>query len=194
MIATKVWTHSPSEGRAQIERALSYYGGRVDFYQIHNLAAWREQLSTLEEYAEAGKVGSIGATHYDAGRFDELRTLMLTGRIQGIQIPYNPLEREVEEVILPLATELNLGVVVMRPFAEGDLMKNPPSAAALAPLKSFGVETWAQALLKWVLSDPRCHVAIPATSKPERMTSNAAVSAPWFGPDERALVSRLAGA
>ncbi len=72
-------------------------------------------------------------------------------------------------------------------------MRRPPSPAELAPLRAFGVETWAQALLKWILSDPRCHVAIPATSKPGRMTENAAAGEPpWFGAEERALVSRLA--
>ena len=38
-----------------------------------------------------------------------------------------------------------------------------------------------------------CTVAIPATSRPERMTENAAAGEPpWLGPDERALVERLA--
>jgi aryl-alcohol dehydrogenase-like predicted oxidoreductase len=61
------------------------------------------------------------------------------------------------------------------------------------PLRPFGVHTWAQALLKWILSDPRCHIAIPATSQPERMAENAAAGIPpWFGLDERALVARLA--
>jgi diketogulonate reductase-like aldo/keto reductase len=55
------------------------------------------------------------------------------------------------------------------------------------------VTTWAQALLKWILSDPRCHVAIPATSQAERMLENAAAGElPWFGAEERALVARLA--
>jgi diketogulonate reductase-like aldo/keto reductase len=55
------------------------------------------------------------------------------------------------------------------------------------------VTTWAQALLKWILSDTRCHVAIPATAHAERMLENAAAGElPWFGAEERALVARLA--
>lgn len=136
-----------------------------------------------------------GATHYSHTAFDELRRVMETGRIAAIQIPYNPHERAVERTILPLAAELGLGVVVMRPFGEGALLRRPPPAEALAPLRPFGVVTWAQALLKWVLSDPRCHVALPATSRPERMAENAAAgSPPWLGPEEHALVARLAGA
>ncbi|HKP51875.1 MAG TPA: aldo/keto reductase [Chloroflexia bacterium] len=193
LVATKVWTASASEGRAQVERALGYFGGMVDLYQVHNLLAWQEQLSLLEEMREEGKVRAIGATHYVSAAFDVLRRVMRTGRIGAIQIPYNPMQREVEREVLPLAADLRLGVVVMRPFAEGALLRRQPAADDIKALHPFGVTTWAQALLKWILSDPRCHVAIPATSSPARMKENAlAGEPPWFGPEERALVARLA--
>jgi diketogulonate reductase-like aldo/keto reductase len=81
----------------------------------------------------------------------------------------------------------------MRPFAEGALTRRSPGQNQLAPLSEFGVTTWGQALLKWILSDRRCHVAIPATSRIGRTTENAAAGdPPWFGPDERDLVARLA--
>jgi diketogulonate reductase-like aldo/keto reductase len=55
------------------------------------------------------------------------------------------------------------------------------------------VTSWPQALLKWILSDARCHVAIPATTSPAHMRVNAAAGdPPWFGPEERAYVARLA--
>ena len=195
VVLTKVWASTAGEGRRQTARALEWFGGRVDLYQIHNLLAWQEQLPALERLRDEGRVGAIGATHYSPSAFGELRRVMDTGRISAIQIPYNPLERDVERDILPRAAELGLGVVVMRPFGERTLMRRPPDEAALVPLRAFGIRTWAQALLKWILSDPRCHVAIPATSDEAHVVENAgAASPPWLGPEERALVGRLAGA
>lgn len=192
-VLTKVWTDSPAEGRRQISRALGYFG-RVDLYQIHNLVAWQEHLPVLERLRDEGTVGAVGATHYSPSAFGELRRVMETGRITAIQVPYNPLERDVEREILPRAADAGLGVVVMRPFGERTLMRRIPNAAALALLREFGVTTWAQALLKWILSDPRCHVAIPATADEAHAVENAAAgSPPWFGERERALVARLAG-
>jgi hypothetical protein len=66
---------------------------------------------------------------------------------------------------------------------------------ALEPLRPFGVTTWAQALIKWGLSDPRVHVSLAATAHPARVAENAAAgSPPWFGPGERANIQRLATA
>jgi len=193
IVATKVWTPSADEGRAQVERALGLFGGHVELYQIHNLVNWRQHLAMLERSKAAGQVKVIGATHYREDALGELAEVMRTGRIGAIQVPYNPVQREVERLVLPHAAELGLGVVIMRPFAEGALFRRMPSPDELEPLKPFGVTTWSQALLKWSLSDPRCHVAIPATSRPARMLENAqAGNPPWFSEEERAYVARLA--
>ncbi|MCW2531447.1 MAG: Aldo/keto reductase, partial [Blastococcus sp.] len=121
LIADKVWTPSPEEGVAQLARAVDWYGGRVDLMQIHNLVAWPAHLPMLEAARAQGLVGLIGATHYSAAAFPELAELMATGRIDTVQVPYNPLQREVEHTILPLADELGLGVLLMRPLGEGRL-------------------------------------------------------------------------
>ncbi|HEY3161469.1 MAG TPA: aldo/keto reductase [Vicinamibacterales bacterium] len=115
-------------------------------------------------------------------------------RVQAIQVPYNPRERSVESRVLPAAADAGLGVIVMRPFGEGSLLRAPVDREQLAPLARFGITSWPQALLKWILSDRRCHVAIPATSSPEHLRANAAAGTPpWLGPDERSYISRLAG-
>lgn len=189
-LATKTWSQTQRAAEARYAEQLEFFGGHVELMQIHNLLDWEERLEWLEGERDAGRIGLIGATHYSPSAFGELERVMRTGRISAIQIPYNPREREVEDRILPLAEELGLGVVVMRPLGGGSLARRSPSSEELAPL---GVETWAQALLKWALADPRIHVLIPATSKPDRAAENAAAgSGPPFDPEQRALVERLA--
>ena len=195
VIADKIWTPSAEEGAAQLSRAVAWYGGRVDLMQIHNLVAWPAQLALLEAARDRGQVGLIGATHYSQAAFGDLAELMMSGRIDAVQVPYNPVQREVERTILPLADQLGLGVLLMRPLGEGQLTRRPPGPAELEPLRRFGVVTWAQALIKWGLSDPRVHVSLAATAQPARLAENAAAGAPpWFGTDERAYVQRLVSA
>jgi aryl-alcohol dehydrogenase-like predicted oxidoreductase len=193
IIADKIWTSSAREGREQAGRALQWYGGSVDIYQIHNLVAWREHLPMLERLREGGEARVIGATHYAHSALGELMTVMRTGRIQMIQIPYNAADRVVERDVLPLAEELGIGVLVMEPLGSGALVRRPPADRDLAPLASFGVHTWAQALLKWIVSDLRVHAVLPATSRAARATENAAAGEPpWFDQDAREYVARLA--
>jgi len=191
-VATKVWTPSAGDGISQMDESLSLYG-RVECYQVHNLVAWREHLPSLEALRADGRVDVLGVTHYSADAFDEMEEVMRTGRIQMVQVPYNPRQREVERRILPLAEELGLGVLVMWPLGAGRLVERPPDDRQMAPLAPFGITTWAQALLKWALSDPRITAVIPATSRLGRAAENAAAGdPPWLGPEERDLVVRLA--
>src|SRR3954447_1362167 len=156
LVVTKIWADTGDEGRRQFERHLQLYGGPILLEQIHNLRAWRQQVEWLEQERDAGRVRLIGATHSSAGSFGELADVMRTGRIDVIQIPYNPIEREVERTILPLAAELAIGVLVMRPFSQRTLIR-PVDDAAVA---GIGVPSWPQALLKWILADERVTVVL----------------------------------
>ena len=193
-VLTKIWTSSAVEARQQYEDQLRWFG-RIEVEQVHNLVAWEQHLPWLEAEREAGRIARLGVTHYATSAFAELARALRTGRFQTVQVPLNARERTAERELLPLAVELGVAVIVMEPLGSGELLRRPPQPAELAPLRSFGVETWPQALLKWVLSDPRVDLVIPATSKPERTAENAAAGEPpWFGPEERALVELLAGA
>jgi aryl-alcohol dehydrogenase-like predicted oxidoreductase len=193
LIATKVWTPDDAEAERQIKRAMGYYGGCIDVYQVHNLVAWRKRLTRLEQLRDERRVRSIGATHYQHEAFSDLVAVMHSGRIDCVQVPYNVRDRVVEQLVLPLAAELNIGVIVMRPLGQGSLAKRSPRPEQLNPFAEFGVHTWSQVLIKWLLSDPRITTVIPATTNPEHARQNAAAgNPPWFGPSERQHVLRLA--
>jgi aryl-alcohol dehydrogenase-like predicted oxidoreductase len=177
VVATKIWTSSVAEARSQFRAQLEFFGGRVDLEQVHNLVGWREHLEWLEDEREAGRIGSLGATHYAPSSFDELEVVMRTGRIDAIQVPYNPLERDAERRILPLAAELDLGVIAMRPLGGGSLVRRFDAGE----------------LLKWTLADERVHVAIPATSSVEHARINTGAGGPpWPSAEERQRLVSLA--
>jgi aryl-alcohol dehydrogenase-like predicted oxidoreductase len=159
IVATKIWTSSATEASAQFADQMEFFGGRVELEQIHNLVGWRRHLDWLEEEREAGRIAFIGATHYAASAFGELEEVMRTGRIDAIQVPYNRVEHEAAQRILPLAAELDLGVIAMRPLGGGSLTR----------------QFDATELLKWTLADERIHVAIPATSSAKHASQNARV-------------------
>jgi aryl-alcohol dehydrogenase-like predicted oxidoreductase len=174
-LATKIWTSSAAEARRQFDDQLEFFGGRIELEQVHNLVEWRSHLDWLEGERDAGRISFLGATHYSPGAFGELEEVMRTGRIDAIQIPYNPVEREAERRILPLAAELDLGVIAMRPLGGGSLVRRFE----------------APELLKWTLADERVHVAIPATSRVAHARLNTASGEPpWPSPEAR---QRLVG-
>jgi len=190
-VATKIWADTAAEGRNQFD-AQQLFFGHVEIEQIHNLTAWQEQLPWLEEERDAGRIGLLGVTHYASSAFGELARALRTGRFDAVQVPFNPREREVERELLPLAAELGIAVVAMRPLGGSDsglVARQVPAEV----LRELGVATWAQALLKWALSDERVDLVIPATKRPKRARENAAAGdLPVLDDSQRRLVERYA--
>jgi aryl-alcohol dehydrogenase-like predicted oxidoreductase len=123
------------------------------------------------------------------GAFDELMEVMRSGRIDMIQIPYSPINQRALDSVLPLAAELGLGVFVMSPLQGGILAASPSPAE----LKELGVETWPQAVLKWIASDERVSCVLTATHTPGHAAENAAAGRPpWFTDDQRRVVVDIA--
>ena len=187
-VASKIWTPDAGEGRRQAELQLRLFGS-IDVLQVHNLVAWEAQLRLIEELHADGRVRVTGATHYQSAAFDELMRVMRTGRIGMVQVPYSPIAPAALDAVLPLAAELGLGVFVMSPL-QGGILEARPSADEL---RALGVETWPQAVLKWIASDERVSCVLTATQTTGRPTENAAAgSPPWMDAEQRRLVVEIA--
>jgi aryl-alcohol dehydrogenase-like predicted oxidoreductase len=173
-LATKVWTRGRADGRRQIEESLRLLrADPVDLLQVHNLLDWRTHLPTLRELKAAGRIRYIGITHYSAGAYDELAAVMRAERFDFLQINYSLDEREAERTILPLAAERGMAVLINRPFGGGGLLRRLRDRPLPDWAAEIGTATWAQLLLKFVLSQPAVTCAIPGTGRPEHMADNA---------------------
>ena len=171
--ADKVWVSGGARGPGQIETSRKLWRvPRFDLLQVHNLLSWEEHLKTLQAMKKEGRLRYVGITTSEGRRHGEIEKIMASHPIDFVQISYNALDREVEQRILPLASERRIGVIVNRPFRQGDLTQ----ALAGKPLPGWGAEigctTWAQALLKFIVSHPAVTCAIPATSSVAHVREN----------------------
>ena len=173
-IATKVRIEGKEAGEAQIARSFELLkNDYIDLFQVHNMIDWQTHLPTLERLKAEGKIGMVGVSAMVPDAYPTIMDLMRQGRVDVIQIPYNVLNRSVEDELLPLAEQLGTGVLVMEPLQKGRYILGLKRQPELTPLRDYSINTWAQALLAWVISDRRVSSAIPTTSRPERIKENA---------------------
>ena len=176
-VATKVWTRGRAAGLRQMEDSLRLMRlpseRPLDLIQVHNLVDWRTQLATLRDWKAAGRVRYIGITHYSASAYDELAAVMRAERFDFLQINYSLDEREADQLILPLAAERGMAVLINRPFGGGGLLRRLRERPLPAWAGEIDAGSWAQVLLKFVLSQPAVTCAIPGTGRAEHMADNA---------------------
>ncbi|MFI6173275.1 aldo/keto reductase [Nocardia sp. NPDC051052] len=196
-VATKIWESDPEAVDAVFADQLRAYGrSSIDLLQVHNLNGWRRNLAWLDRQKAAGRVEFTGATYqFDCafglgGTRADLLHIVTESLVDFVQINLNAAEIELAEDILPAAAENGIGVLVMRPFGEGELLASPPPTEWL---RELGCATWTEALLRWVLAHPQVTSTLTATSRPEHFRDNvAAACAGPLGPDEAAEVARYA--
>lgn len=189
--ADKVWIGAGERGPAQAEASRRLWRiPRFDLLQVHNLLAWEAHLPMLLRMKREGRLRYVGITTSEGRRHGDIEKIMASQPIDFVQVSYNPLDREVEGRILPLARERRIGVIVNRPFRQGDLTQALAGKRLPGWAGEIGCTTWAQALLKFIVAHPAVTCAIPATSQVAHVRENLLASTGAL-PDE-ALRRRIA--
>ncbi|HST00717.1 MAG TPA: aldo/keto reductase [Usitatibacter sp.] len=192
-IATKVWTSGKEEGIRQMRDSMRKLRVKAcDLMQVHNLLDVDTHLETLAAWKKEGLVRYVGVTHYTASGADAVAKVISRRPVDFVQINYSVAERDAEERLLPICKDKGVAVIANRPFAGGDLFRRlratplPPWAAEI------DCSTWAQLMLKFIVSHPAMTCAIPASAKPEHTRDNMGAG---YGrmPDE-AMRKRIAEA
>lgn len=174
--AEKVWSPAGGSAREQVADLQARWNvEQFDLVQVHNLTDWREHLAALREMKDEGKIGHIGITTSHGRRHQEFEQIMASEDIDFVQLTYNIAQREAENRLLPLAEEKGIAVIANRPFDGGRLIKGMKRRDEPLPEwaeAECGCTTWADFLLKFIVSHSAITCAIPATTKVEHLREN----------------------
>jgi diketogulonate reductase-like aldo/keto reductase len=176
--AEKVWIGSGERGRAQMEQSRRHWDvPRFDLMQVHNLVAWQEHLPILFEMKKAGAIRYVGITTSEGRRHREFEDVMRRHPLDFVQLTYNVLDREAEERLLPLAQERRIAVIANRPFREGALLRSLQRHPLPAWAAAIDATSWAQVVLKFIVTHPAITCVIPATTSVAHVRENLAAAA-----------------
>ncbi len=189
--AEKVWISDSETGSAQMAQSANYWGiPTFDLMQVHNLVSWEAHLETLNQMKADGRLRYAGITTSHGRRHGQLEKIMADHPLDFVQLTYNPVDRDPEARLLPLAEEKGIAVIVNRPFQRGSLTQRLSDGALPDYAADIDARSWAQLILKFVISQPAITCAIPATTRVDHVEENmAAASGPL--PDA-ALRNRIA--
>jgi len=179
----------------------------IDLYQIH----WpdpeeqiEEAWATIAELIEEGKIRYGGVSNFSV---EQLKRIQPIHPVASLQPPYNMLERDIEEELLPYCAEHDIGVIAYSPmqsgmltgkydresieampeedwrkdskhFTEPELSANLRLIEGLRPIAERNDKTLPQLAIAWVLERPEVTAAIVGARKPEQIEETA-VAGSW---------------
>lgn len=147
---------------------------RIDLLQVHNMSAPQKLLPVFREYKQAGKIRYLGITTSQDSQYDDMLSVMRANQLDFIQVDYSAGNRSAEEKILPLAQERGVAVLANMPLGgrRGTLLADIGNKPLPAWAAEIDASSWAQLLLKYVVSHPAVTCAIPGTTKLKHAEDN----------------------
>lgn len=128
IIATKTPSRDYDGAMRDLEKSLSELNvDYIDVWQLHNVSkfdvlervlASDGALQALRDARQDGKIRFIGITGHN---IDVLLKAVEAYSFDTIQFPFNYIADDAKYELIPKARELNIGIIVMKPLAGGEL-------------------------------------------------------------------------
>jgi len=175
-VVTKVYPHNASKAGtvAACERSLRRLRtDRIDLYLLH----WRgsvplaETMLALMALQKAGKIRHYGVSNLDLADMQALWKVPGGQGVQTNQLLYNLTRRGIEWDLLPWLRERSVPVMAYSPIEQARLLHHN----GLAHFARRHDIPPAQAALAWLLAQDGV-IAIPKTSRPDRLRENVAAA------------------
>lgn len=183
-LVSKITVNGKQEGIEHLEKLVTALDKRpIDLLLVHNMRDMHLHWPTLREWKDAGRVRYIGVSlsrpgtlaHNNYANFHSLESFMRAERPDFIMAPYSIHFPELADRVLPLAMDSGIAVIGIEAFkttTDGGLFGLVAGKELPEWTAEFDCESWAQYLLKYVLSHPAMTCVVTETSKTKHVVDN----------------------
>jgi predicted aldo/keto reductase-like oxidoreductase len=127
-LITKTWTTDRNEAMMHLKSSLKNFNTKyIDVWELHNISTTERyqailaeggSLEALKEAHESGKVKFIGISSHN---IEIMKSALESEIFDVILFPFNFVNDEAADILVPLAKKLDIGFTAMKPFAGGRL-------------------------------------------------------------------------
>jgi len=152
---------------------------RIEVYQLHAIDSevpFEDQIGTMRELRDAGKVRHVGLSNVDLGQLQAAREIV---EIVSVQNNYNVGNRT-SEPVLKYCEANGIAFIPYFPLDGGDLAANQ----ALSSVAAGSDATIWQIGLAWLLRHSPAMLPIPGTSSVAHLEENVAAASLTLSDDE----------
>ncbi len=162
-------------GRESFDRSMQRLQ-KVDLLFVHFVESVEAMMPLLTDLKKQGRVRYIGITSIRTPQYPQLLEYMRKYPVDFVQVNYSLGDRSAEAEVLPLAEQRKIAVMAAVPLGGGRnlLISQVGDRTLPAWAADFGIASWSQFFLKYVVSHPAITCAIPGSSKLEHLEENQA--------------------